>query len=138
MIRIIMTDGPLAAALPLAVEEAGAVLSFDGIIRELEGDRRLIAIAYDHYEPMATKQMQALGEKVAISHGLLALHAEHSRGRVAVGEVSFRLQVAARHRQEALAAMGEFIDIMKRDVPIWKRPIFRPEEPVGEIVEARL
>ena len=37
-----------------------------------------------------------------------------------VGERSFRLQIAAPHRQEALAAMAEFIESMKRDVPIWK------------------
>jgi molybdopterin synthase catalytic subunit len=28
--------------------------------------------------------------------------------------------VYALHRAEALAAVGEFIDRMKRDVPIWK------------------
>jgi molybdopterin synthase catalytic subunit len=37
-----------------------------------------------------------------------------------VGQRSFRLTVHARHRAESLAAVGEFIDRMKRDVPIWK------------------
>ena len=40
-----------------------------------------------------------------------------------VGQTSFRLQVSAPHRQPALAAMAHFIDAMKRDVPIWKRPV---------------
>jgi molybdopterin synthase catalytic subunit len=49
---------------------------------------------------------------------------EHSRGRVAAGECSFRLRVAASHRPEALRAVEEFIDRMKRDVPIWKTPVY--------------
>jgi molybdopterin synthase catalytic subunit len=39
------------------------------------------------------------------------------------GQCSFRLQVASAHRAEALAAMTEFIDRLKRDVPIWKSPV---------------
>lgn len=123
-IEIIMTEGPLPARPPRTAAGAGALLAFEGVIRELEGGRNLLAIDYQHYEPMATRQMHALAEAVVARHGLLGLVAEHSRGRVAVGAVSFRLQIAARHRQEALAAMGEFIDTMKRDVPIWKHPVW--------------
>ena len=45
----------------------------------------------------------------------------HSVGWVPVGECSFRLEVAAPHRQEAMLAMGEFINRLKQDVPIWKQ-----------------
>jgi molybdopterin synthase catalytic subunit len=34
------------------------------------------------------------------------------------------LTIDSAHRVEALLAMGEFIDRMKIDVPLWKRPVF--------------
>jgi len=43
---------------------------------------------------------------------------------VAVGEVSFVLIVESAHRAEALAAMADFIDRLKQDVPIWKRAVW--------------
>src|SRR5208337_5556001 len=69
---------------------------------------------------MALRVLEALALEMIETHGLIGIAVEHSRGRVGVGECSFRLQIAAPHRQEALAAMAEFIDRMKRDVPIWK------------------
>jgi molybdopterin synthase catalytic subunit len=103
---------------------AGALLCFEGVVRPTEDGRALIALDYEAYEPMAQQQLDALGRHIVERHGLLALQVEHSRGRVPVGLVAFRLRVASAHRQEGLAAMEEFIDRMKRDVPIWKTPVF--------------
>jgi molybdopterin synthase catalytic subunit len=69
---------------------------------------------------MARDMLALIGEELVQAFGLLGLCVEHSTGLVRVGECSFRLQVAGRHRQESLAAMGQFIDRLKRDVPIWK------------------
>jgi molybdopterin synthase catalytic subunit len=73
---------------------------------------------------MAQRVLQALAEELSCRHGLIGLTVEHSRGRVAVGQCSFRLQVTAPHRQPALVAMGQFIDRMKQDAPIWKSPVW--------------
>lgn len=112
--------------------QVGASLRFEGIVRRREpraaeggassGD--LIALDYQTYDPMAERQLLLLGRDVAARHGLLALAALHSRGRVGVGEASFVLIVESAHRAEALAAMADFIDQLKRDVPIWKHPVW--------------
>jgi len=123
-VRVTITDGPLGAAAPERTEGAGAVVVFEGIVRRIEAGEALLALDYQAYEPMATRQLTRLGEELAGRLGLLGVSVEHSRGRVAVGEVSFRLEVAAPHRKEALRAMDEFIDRMKCDVPIWKSPVW--------------
>lgn len=109
----------------------GAVLRFEGVVRRAEAHpsaplarRDLVAIEYQSYDPMAQRETEKLANEVAIRHGLLAIAVLHSRGRVAPGECSFVLQVWSAHRAEALTAMGEFIDRLKRDVPIWKHPIW--------------
>jgi molybdopterin synthase catalytic subunit len=123
-VSVSLVDGPLGPAEPWAVAGAGALLHFEGVVRPTEDGRALTALEYEAYEPMARQQLDALARQVVEQRGLLALDVRHSRGRVPVGLVSFRLRVAASHRDEALAAMGEFIDRMKRDVPIWKNPVF--------------
>ena len=118
-------DGPLPAAQPSALcPGAGALLVFEGLVRELEAERQITALNYLTYEPMAQMQLESLAADTACRHGLLGIQALHSRGRIPVGACSFRLTIAARHRKEALAAMDEFIDRLKRDVPIWKSPVF--------------
>lgn len=109
----------------------GAMLRFEGIVRRAEADaeaegrqRDLVALDYQTYDPMAERGLLALAGEVAEGHGLKAICVLHSRGRVGVGEVSFVLEVSAAHRGETLAAVADFVDRLKRDVPIWKRAVW--------------
>jgi molybdopterin synthase catalytic subunit len=118
--------------------EVGATLRFEGIVRRAEPDfgtasagaagggreRDLLALDYETYDPMAERGLLALAREVAGRHGLAGILALHSRGRVGVGEVSFVLEAAAAHRAETLAAVADFIDRLKQDVPIWKRAVW--------------
>lgn len=124
-ILVQITDGPLARSPNRPNDPAcGAWVVFEGVVRETEDGRRLRALDYTAYEPMAQSQLAELAGSVLETHGLTRLMVEHSRGEVPVGSCSFRLSVASGHRREALAAMDEFIDRMKRDVPIWKSPVW--------------
>lgn len=126
MVRVEIIEGPLAAlAEPVAFEGAGAVVSFDGVVRGVEAGQRIDGLEYEAYRPMADRQLESLAQRVCTDHGLIACLVWHSVGLVGVGEVSFRLVVAGKHRKESLAAMDWFIDTMKRDVPIWKRVAVR-------------
>lgn len=139
-VRIIVriTDGPLpigtVGQLPGSDVEmgmnpgaVGATVVFTGIVRREEAGRRIRALKYDVYEPMASRMLHALAAEMVRKHGLLGIDVEHSRGEVPVDEgggCSFRLTVHAAHRKEALAAIDEFTDRMKKDVPIWKTPVW--------------
>lgn len=107
-----------------AIEQVGATVVFEGIVRANEQGRAIRALSYEAYEPMATNSLTELARDILSKHELIAITVEHSRGEVAAGERSFRLSIDSAHRKEALAAMDEFIDRMKRDVPIWKSPIY--------------
>ena len=123
-VEVSITDGPLGPAPRRQTPDgAGAVLVFEGVVRPLENGRRIAALDYEAYQPMARNLLRRLGEEVAARHGLAEVVVEHSTGRVASGECSFRLRVASPHRPEALRAVEEFVDRMKRDVPIWKTPV---------------
>lgn len=126
-VRVEIQQGPLAPLAPLAPDAlagAGAVAQFEGVVRPSEERRALAALEYEAYRPMAEEMLQALAEEAMAEFALSAVLVQHSVGSVAVGERSFRLLIAAEHRAPAMRAMASFIDRMKRDVPIWKRPVY--------------
>ena len=120
-------SGPLPAARVWRPSGAGAVVSFEGVVRATEAGHQLAGLDYEVYEPMTSRQMYRLAEATCSQFRLIALAVVHSEGFVAVGACSFRLWTAAAHRQPALAAQDHFIDVMKREVPIWKHPIWASE-----------
>ena len=129
--EVFIVDGPLRdqggpERMPSS-SGAGAVLTFLGVVRADEHGRRISALDYQTYEPMAQKQMRDLIAALITKHGVTRISVWHSRGRVPVGATSFRLMIEAPHRKEALAAMDEFIDRLKSDVPIWKSPVWADE-----------
>jgi len=129
-VEIHIIDGPIGhgttagATASSGPAEHGAELTFDGVVRAMENGRRIAALLYDVYEPMASRELRSLAEDVVRTHTLLELRCLHSRGEVPVGQCSMRVTIRSTHRAEALAAMGEFIARLKRDVPIWKRPVW--------------
>jgi len=121
---VTICDGPVVPRAAGAVEGAGAVICFEGIVRPMENGKTIEALVYETYDPMAQNMLGQLAREAMETFALLAVHVAHSRGRVPAGACSCRIEVASRHRQEGIAAITEFIDAMKRDVPIWKQPVF--------------
>ena len=125
--RVRLLDGPLTTAGPPSPPGCGAVLTFEGVVRPSEPDgertRPLAALRYEAYEPMTTRELTRLAAACEAEFGA-TLAVEHSVGEVPVGACSFRLHVATPHRAAALACCGAFVDRMKRDVPLWKVPVW--------------
>lgn len=114
--------GAVAGAGESASIDCGARVSFKGFVRSIEEGRRIEALLYEAYRPMADRELEKLGRETTQRFQLACIEVTHSIGRVPAGACSFRLEIQSAHRQEALAAAAHFIDSMKREVPIWKRP----------------
>jgi molybdopterin synthase catalytic subunit len=106
-----------ALAKSVVRDEAGAVVSFQGITREVE------RLDYEAYVEMAGERIAAILTECVERHGLEAAAAEHRTGSVPLGEPSVIVCVSAAHRGEAFAGAREAIDRIKAEAPIWKREI---------------
>ncbi len=122
--EVILAEGPLdgAPSPPPASGRSGAVVRFLGVVRADEQGRAIEAIEYEVHRPMALRQFHRILDEAGGRWPLESVRVAHSAGRVAVGEASLSLEVAAPHRQEAFAATAWIIDQMKRRVPVWKHP----------------
>jgi molybdopterin synthase catalytic subunit len=123
-VTVQLVEGPLGPPTAKPLAGVGAWIVFDGIVRPSEDARPLAALVYEAYEPMTTRELRRLAQATLTTHKLLSIAVEHSTGRVAAGEASFRLSIGAAHRAEAIRAADEFISAMKKVVPLWKTPEF--------------
>jgi molybdopterin synthase catalytic subunit len=104
--------------------EDGAVVVFEGIVRNHTRNRQTLFLDYEAYEPMALSQLNALAEKVLANYKVREVAIVHRLGRLEIGETSVLLVVASAHRGAAFDACRFAIDTLKRTVPIWKKEHF--------------
>ncbi len=104
--------------------EDGAVVVFDGIVRNHSRGRRTLHLDYEAYEEMAVNQMRELGRKALDRFGVRQVTMVHRLGRLGIGETSVLIVVASAHRSAAFEACRWLIDTVKQTVPIWKKETF--------------
>lgn len=109
---------------PLERPEDGAIVIFDGMVRNHSRGRATRYLEYEAYEPMALKKMEGLAtlalERFAIRNVALV----HRLGHLEVGESSVLIAVFSAHRAAAFDACRWIIDTLKQTVPIWKKEFF--------------
>ena len=105
-------------------DTCGAVVVFDGLVRNHHLGKSVVALAYEHHpimaQPEGEKILQEVMEKFPITHAL----AVHRVGDVPIGEAAVVTMVASSHRAEAFAACQYLIDEIKHRVPIWKHETY--------------
>ena len=104
--------------------EDGAVVVFDGIVRNHSRGRKTLYLDYEAYDEMALKQMRALASEARRRFGVRAVSLVHRLGRLAIGETSVLIVVSSAHRAQAFEACRWLIDTLKKTVPIWKKETF--------------
>jgi molybdopterin synthase catalytic subunit len=104
--------------------EDGAVVVFDGVVRNNSRGRETLYLDYEAYEEMAARQMDALAREALSRFGVREVKLLHRLGRLVVGETSVLIVVAAAHRAPAFEACRWLIDTLKKTVPIWKKETF--------------
>lgn len=104
--------------------EDGAVVIFDGIVRNHTRGRRTLYLDYEAYEEMALQQMEGLAQQALADFAIRDLVIVHRLGRLEIGETSVLIAVASAHRGAAFDACRWIIDTLKKKVPIWKKEYF--------------
>jgi molybdopterin synthase catalytic subunit len=104
--------------------EDGAVVVFDGIVRNNSRGRRTQYLDYEAYEEMALRQMTELALQAHERFGIRHVAIVHRLGRLQIGETSVLIVVASAHRAQAYEASRWLIDTLKKTVPIWKKETF--------------
>lgn len=103
---------------------AGAVVSFDGRVRNHNAGQAVSHLEYQAYPALAISTGQRILEEEAASHGLLGAVAAHRTGPLAIGDVAVWVGVAAAHRGPAFDAARAIMERLKYELPIWKKETY--------------
>jgi MoaE-MoaD fusion protein len=102
----------------------GAIVVFDGFVRNSFRGQRTLYLEYEAYEAMALAKMREIGVQVKQRFAIHRLAIIHRLGRLETGETSVFIAVSSPHRAAAFDACRYAIDTLKRAVPIWKKEYF--------------
>jgi len=122
-----LTRDPIdTAAISASVKqgEDGAVVTFDGIVRNNSRGRRTLYLEYSAYDRMALLKMEELARQAMALFAVRDVSVVHRVGRLQIGETSVYIAVASAHRAAAFDACRWLIDTLKTTVPIWKKEFF--------------
>src|SRR5512146_918333 len=109
---------------PLERPEDGAIVIFDGIVRNHSRGRKTRYLEYEAYEAMALKLMEELVEQARKTFPIRNVALVHRLGHLEVGESSVLIAVYSAHRAAAFDACRWLIDTLKKTVPIYKKEYF--------------
>lgn len=127
LIEAVMTEAPIEEQLRQArqdtwTESMGALVTFEGIVRDHDGGQRVAHLSYSAHPTAAARMLEVAAEVVA-RHPKTRLWTAHRTGNLVIGDLAFVVLAAAAHRGDAFQAAAELADRVKAEVPIWKEQL---------------
>ncbi len=108
--------------------EDGALVVFEGIVRDHARDKAVRFLEYEAYESMALKKLEEVGAMARNRFDIRDIAIVHRLGHMEIGEASTVIVVASAHRGAAFEACRFAIDTIKEIVPIWKKEFYTDGE----------
>lgn len=100
----------------------GAQNFFFGSVRDQNAGKKVTAVSYDAFEPLAEKVLQEISHEAQLKWGnALKISIVHRTGKLFIGEISVAIGVSSMHRDESYQASRYIIEQIKKRAPIWKK-----------------
>jgi molybdopterin synthase catalytic subunit len=103
---------------------AGAVVVFEGRVRNHAEGRAVRSLSYEAYDALAVKEGERVLAEALEKFEILRAACVHRVGDLEIGDCAVWVGVASAHRADGFAACRYIIDEVKRRLPIWKKEFF--------------
>lgn len=107
----------------VADPRAGAVVSFQGVVRDHDEGKGVTLLEYEGH-PTAAAILREVAEEIAADPNVYAVAVSHRVGTLQIGDVALVAAVSTAHRAAAFTACSRLVDEAKARLPIWKRQVF--------------
>lgn len=110
-------------------KESGGHSVFLGQVRaDVIDGKEVTAIEYSAYETMVAAEAVSILKEISENfEDVRSAEVLHSVGLVRAGEVSLFVIVSAGHRDHAIRACSELVEILKQRLPVWKKELFEDD-----------
>jgi molybdopterin synthase catalytic subunit len=128
-----LTEGPVSGDILLNLimtasgkTDSGGHMIFLGQVRadEITG-KKVRAIEYSAYAELIDLEAEKI-KNIILSEfsDVKSVDIVHSTGVVNAGEISLLVFVSAGHRHQAILACSKTVELIKENLPVWKKEIF--------------
>jgi len=100
---------------------AGAIVSFTGLVRDLNDGENITRMTLEHYPGMTEKVLADLEREAQTRWELTATLIIHRVGPLLPDDRIVFVAAASAHRQQAFRACEYLIDTLKTSAPFWKK-----------------
>ncbi len=100
---------------------AGAVVSFTGLVRDLNDGDSVSRLTLEHYPGMTEKALADIEEKAMDRFQLVDAVIIHRVGPLGPNDRIVFVAAASAHRKDAFRACEYLIDTLKTEAPFWKQ-----------------
>tara|TARA_B100000767_G_scaffold198418_1_gene185342 strand:- start:128 stop:598 length:471 start_codon:yes stop_codon:yes gene_type:complete len=107
----------------LDTEGCGAIVSFVGITRGIDGDEEVLRLEFDAWQEKLSETLHSLAVAAIQKFSLHSVAMAHRTGSVGPGENIVAIHVSSPHRKEAFEGCSWLIDELKRQAPLWKKEV---------------
>lgn len=115
---------PRALIRQLADESCGALVTFEGRVRNHNDGRGVLRLEYEGYEALAVKEGGRIMEEALQRFDIVRALCVHRLGALELGDLAVWVGIGAHHRGTAFEACRYIIDEVKDRVPIWKKEFY--------------
>jgi molybdopterin synthase catalytic subunit len=99
----------------------GAVVSFVGLVRDINHDKGVSAMTLEHYPGMTEQTITDICQQAANRWMLHSISVIHRVGDLLPSDQIVYVGVSSRHRGMAFEACEFIMDFLKTDAPFWKK-----------------
>ncbi|MCB1662606.1 MAG: molybdopterin synthase catalytic subunit MoaE [Pseudomonadales bacterium] len=99
----------------------GAIVTFTGLVRDLNDDEEVTGLFLEHYPGMTEKVLAQLIEDAKQRWPILNARIIHRVGALKASDQIVFVGVNSEHREAAFAACEFLMDFLKTKAPFWKR-----------------
>lgn len=110
-------------------EQAGALLSFEGRVRNHNEGLGVSSLEYQVYEELALKEGQKIVSEARAKFNIIDVLCIHRYGHLSIGDIAIFIAVNSAHRDDSYKASRYIIDEVKTRLPIWKKEHYTAKEP---------
>jgi molybdopterin synthase catalytic subunit len=104
-------------------EDAGAIVSFVGVVRGESHGEKLVSMTLEHFPGMTERELERIAKEARSRWSLQGVSVVHRVGELKPGERIVLVATAAAHRRAAFEAAEFLMDYLKTRAPFWKREL---------------
>ncbi|RLI73882.1 molybdenum cofactor biosynthesis protein MoaE [Archaeoglobales archaeon] len=105
-------------------EECGAIGIFVGFVRKLSDNKEVLRLEYEKFDEIFDEKLKEIENKLKSYEGVVDVKIYHKSGIIFPKEDIVYVVVMGKHRKDIWEPLKQSMEIIKKELPIWKKEVF--------------